>query len=576
MDYMDKASLRAKAEERIKFIESIPENMNQEQLLKLAQELQVYKIELEIQNEELLKAQGRINNSFERFYSLFHNAPVGYLICNKVGIITKANATFYHMTNFEDDVVGKAVVDFLVEEDRELFLSRYKAFFKSPSNKQIEVRIKTRLNTHLFCRLEGKLFNIKIDDEEGNLELLISFSDITETKRTHKTLSESENKFRRYVENVSVGVLVSDQNGKHIDSNPFIENMLGYSKSELYTTSISDIVDEVMIREAENHFHELVAKGFAKGEFLIKKKNGEKFWAIVTASKISEEKFLAIFQDITELKNYKEHLHELVNSRTQQLDLANKSLLNEVKLKQLAEQKLIESLAKEKELNQLKSRFISTASHEFRTPLTAILSSTELIQRHIKNHSDEKINLHLSRIQDSVDRLILLMDEVITLNRADSGKQQLNFAEIDFKYYCKDLVEQVMENNLSHIIRHVYICEKDKYNLDKKQLDLILQNLFSNAVKYSPKGGVIEFIVKSNDREIEIRIKDSGIGIPENDLLKVFETFYRASNVEAISGSGLGLSIVKNAVDLHKGRIEIESKVGVGTTFIVFIPVISC
>lgn len=592
MDFIDKTTLREKAEERVKFLESVPEDLNKEQLLKLAHELQVYKIELEIQNEELLKAQERINTSLERFYSLFHNAPVGYLICNEVGIITKANATFYYMTKIEDNVVGKAVVDFLVDEDRELLLSRYKAFFKNPLKKQIEVRLKTTRNTHLCCRLEGRIFSIKIDDKEQYSELLISFADVTETKRANKILTESEKQLSTLINNMPDIVCFKDGNGRWLVANEFDLNLFQLTNIDYKNKKDSELAqyspfykDAFMNCEDSDEMTWQVGKSTRVEEVIAKPDGSELVFDIIKVPTFNDDGsrkgLIVLGRDITERKKaeekviqYQTHLEDLIKVRTEELNKTNIELKESIEKEHAIAIILKKSLDNERELNILKSKFISTTSHEFRTPLTSILSSAQMIQKYSDKWDETKKTEHLNRIQNSVNYLSKILDDVSTLNKVDDGENNFTPKQIDLYSICCDCTHDATAlQNERHKIILKYISETKEYFLDPKLIRFIINNLLSNAIKYSPNGGEILFMVKQENGNLIIEIQDMGIGIPQEALDKIYDSFYRATNAETLPGTGLGLSIVKRAVELHQGSISVVSKLDKGTTFTVVFPI---
>lgn len=234
------------------------------------------------------------------------------------------------------------------------------------------------------------------------------------------------------------------------------------------------------------------------------------------------------------------------------------------------------SLAREKELNFMKTRFISTVSHEYRTPLTTILTSTYLIETLFKAGNTAEAAKFLERIQSSVKSMTELLDQVLTISRSDSGKLAFNPVEI------------LLNEFLDMVIDEMKIYDKDRHvcnvlrspNLpariisDKNLLYQILINLLTNAVKYSPEGEEVVCKVELVAGRLRATISDKGMGIPEEQLPHLFEPFFRASNVGAIQGTGLGLSIVKRCVDICEGEIKVSSEVGAGTTFFVNIPVI--
>ncbi len=230
-------------------------------------------------------------------------------------------------------------------------------------------------------------------------------------------------------------------------------------------------------------------------------------------------------------------------------------------------------LDKEKELNELKSRFVSMTSHEFRTPLTTIMGSADLLEYYSNKWSEEKKQSHLQRIQNAVQHMIALLDDVLLIGKADAGKLKFNPSPLDLEQFCLDLIEELQPNASNHHrLTFVNHTQDIKANLDEKLLRHILSNLLSNAIKYSPDGGTVSFELFCQNGWLMFQVQDCGIGIPEKDLPHLFESFYRANNVGEIPGTGLGLAIVKKFVDFQDGKIAVESEVGVGTTFTVKIP----
>jgi len=223
----------------------------------------------------------------------------------------------------------------------------------------------------------------------------------------------------------------------------------------------------------------------------------------------------------------------------------------------------------------MKSRFISTTSHEFRTPLTAILSSTELIQRYRHKWDDEKIDEHFTRIHSSVNYLTRLLDDVLTISRAESGKLNFSPTEVDVSKFVTEILSEfqpMTPENCTVVFRDS--MKSRLCRLDPRLLKFILYNLLSNAIKYSPEGGKISITVRVQRGYGVFSVSDEGIGIPKADLSKIFEPFSRAENAGVFPGTGLGLSIVKRAVDLHNGTVKVESRVGKGTKVTVKIPLV--
>ncbi|AFZ24326.1 PAS domain S-box [Cylindrospermum stagnale PCC 7417] len=237
-----------------------------------------------------------------------------------------------------------------------------------------------------------------------------------------------------------------------------------------------------------------------------------------------------------------------------------------------AEADIYNALEKEKELIELKSRFISTASHEFRTPLTIILSSAELLKNYSHQFSDEKKHKHLQRIQVTVQNMVQLLDDVLFIGKSEAGKQEFKLSLIELVEFCRELVEEIQLSTDKQKILFGCQGEYTIVYMDEKLLRQIIMNLLSNAIKYSHPNSNIHFNLICQQGEAVFQIQDEGIGIPVAEQAQIFTAFQRASNVGTISGTGLGLSIVKKAVDLHGGKIIVESKIGVGTKITVAIP----
>ncbi|OUL37825.1 hybrid sensor histidine kinase/response regulator [Nostoc sp. T09] len=239
---------------------------------------------------------------------------------------------------------------------------------------------------------------------------------------------------------------------------------------------------------------------------------------------------------------------------------------------------LKQALEKEQEVNRLKSLFISTVSHEFRNPLTVIQTAIELIEIQGANLSDVKKTTYIKRIQSAVQTMKHLMEDVLFMGRSEAGKLGFNPAPINIDAFCRDLIEEfsLIESNLYEFV-FTSNCEITEAWMDERLLHYMLGNLLSNAVKYSPKGGTIQLELSYNPAEslVTFQIQDQGIGIPEADQSRLFESFYRASNVKLIQGNGLGLVIVKRCVEAHNGQISVTSQVGVGTIFTIILPLTS-
>ncbi|MDD1419277.1 hybrid sensor histidine kinase/response regulator [Dolichospermum sp. ST_sed1] len=282
------------------------------------------------------------------------------------------------------------------------------------------------------------------------------------------------------------------------------------------------------------------------------------------------------FQKEELLARVRTHLHLRQLSKT--LEIQNQELIKTTKELENKSAELKESLVKEKELNLLKSRFITMVSHEFRTPLTIISSSSAILEKFSNRLTEDKKNKHLQTIQNSIQHITEILDDVLMISWSEPENIELRLESLDIIVFCGDLKEQIEISNPQYRIDFLWYSDEEiidnsfMVQLDKKRLQQVLMNILSNAIKYSPDHNVVKFILYKENNQLIFEISDSGIGIPEADQANLFDSFHRGSNISNISGTGLGLSIVKKYLDLLQGEIKFKSRVGKGTTFTVSIP----
>ncbi len=225
------------------------------------------------------------------------------------------------------------------------------------------------------------------------------------------------------------------------------------------------------------------------------------------------------------------------------------------------------------EINEIKSRFISIASHEIRNPLHTISAFAQILHHSSEKLAEEKKQDFYNKIQLYVKNITNILDEILLLSKGELGKQKINLATINLNDFCEQVIQetQIISDNQIN-----FFCQNKDINacIDEKLLRHILTNLLTNAIKYSPQGSPIDLELISSEEEVIFQIKDKGIGITPEEQQHLFESFYRASNVGNIPGTGLGLAIAKQCVDLHGGKIAVNSEVGVGTTFTVTLPIV--
>ena len=253
------------------------------------------------------------------------------------------------------------------------------------------------------------------------------------------------------------------------------------------------------------------------------------------------------------------------------------SFIRDITQRKQAEEEIRASLEQQKELNQLKSRFVAMASHEFRTPLATILLSTDLLKHYIDRLPPIEREELFNSINHAVRRMTKMLEDILTIGKAEAEQTKFNPGTLAIDVFCRDLVEQVLSEQESMGSKRSQVnlsfegtCRQAQF--DEKLLRHIFENLLSNAAKYSPDGAVVDFQVACTPQSFVFTVSDRGIGVPAKDLPRLFESFHRASNVGNIAGTGLGLAIVKRSVELHSGSISVSSVLGEGTVFVVTLP----
>jgi two-component system, LuxR family, sensor kinase FixL len=397
---------------------------------------------------------------------------------------------------------------------------------------------------------------------------------------------ETESRLKAIIDNAIDGIITINDRGIIETLNPAAAKIFGYVPEEAIGQNIKLLMPEPdhsrhdgYIRNyKETGVHKIIGIG---REVNGKKKDGTIFPFRLSISEVKLENriiFTGIIHDITKLKEaetaYKKlniELEERVQKRTAELFEAIKKLEETNKKQKKAEAEVRKSLEKEKELNELKSRFVTIASHEFRTPLSTILSSSSLIGKYNELGEKEKIDKHIQRIKSAVTNLTGILNDFLSLSKLEEGITTNNPSEFSLDMLGKEVKEEmlpVLKENQELLYSH---SGPESVWLDKNILKNILINLISNASKYSDKGS-IELNIKASNTNIILVVKDHGIGIPAVDKPFLFTRFFRANNAGNIQGTGLGLNIVKRYVDLLNGYINIESELGKGTEFTIEIP----
>jgi len=548
------------------------------------------------------------NNEFE---SLFDYATIGMLITDSNGLITNFNRHAEYLFGYKrDEVIGKPVELLIPIEKRTAHEDHLRNFSKHPANRMMGA------SSNLFAkRKDDSVFPVEISlshfKNDSQLFVIAFIIDITVRKQNEDLLKEQKNQVLQFAEqtkrlnaelekkiedrtkmlketlealentqqettkalnfqkailnHAGACIIATDVHGVVQLFNSTAEEYLGYSKSE-----VIDQVNVVQFHLASEiqskaaafsrelgkivtpDFNVLSAKSMDdlpnEHEWTYVRKDGTTFTVSLNVTTLRDAQntisgFLGVAVDISEIKNYQNSLQV--------------------------------ALEKEKQLGDLKSRFVTMASHEFRTPLSTILSSVSLIDKYTSVEDLEKREKHVKRIKSAVGNMKDILEDFLSLGKMEEGKIQLN-PELLTPAELRDELEAVIQEmqrltKPSQQITHTFTVTED-CNVDRKMLRHIMTNLISNAIKFSPEGSSVDVSCENKKNELAFTIQDTGIGISEADQKHLFERFFRAENASNIQGTGLGLHIISRYLDLVNGHIELASKLNKGSTFIVHIP----
>ena len=390
------------------------------------------------------------------------------------------------------------------------------------------------------------------------------------------------NEFEALFKFATEGILISDNKGVIIKINPNGVKLFGYKDDELVGQLIETLIPSRLKTKHVEHRTGFMGNPHARSmgkelELFGLKKDGTEFPLEISLSPFTSSSgryVVAFIIDISERKamelkekNYRFALEKEVEDRTLVLKEAIKKLEN-------TKAKLDEALTREKELNAMKSRFISIASHEFRTPLSTILSSLNLLNKYTELGNVEKRKKHAIRIKNSIKLLTDILDDILSVNKLEEGKVVANPCEITIEEVVSQSIAEV--NGILKKGQRVTFNKSENSSItiyqDRKLLRHVLMNLLTNAIKFSKENDEIYVYVNVETNSLTFTVKDNGIGIPERNKKDLFNRFFRADNVEQIQGTGLGLSIVAQYTALLKGTVSFKSEEGKGSEFSVTIP----
>lgn len=388
--------------------------------------------------------------------------------------------------------------------------------------------------------------------------------------------------FKAVIENVVDGIVVMGQDGLILSVNPSACLLFGYTRDEMCGQNVSILMQAAEGAQHARHVEMYHTTGKAsvigKGrEVKAVKKGGVVFPARLAVSEAQHEDqtvYIGIIHDLTLEKETEEKLQKYTNKLEAVVEERTGFLKNIVHTLEQAKDEVNISLQKEREVNRLKTRFVSMASHEFRTPLSGIQLSASLIEHYYNRQDKQKVLSHLKKIKVAVGDLTAILDDFLSVEKIEAGKIKSSFKHFDVSEMCLEVIDEMsLQSKQKQKIRYKHKGDTAEVYLDCTLLRHCLINLLSNAIKYSGDDAFIHVETIINSKMFHLRVRDNGIGIPAEDQVNLFQAFFRAQNAVGIQGTGLGLNIVKRYTDLMNGHIKFESIANQGSVFTLSFPV---
>lgn len=483
------------------------------------------------------------------------SAGNGIIICDalqKDYPILYFNPAFQAMTGYSEAEIMENNCRFLQRNDRDQKgLSIVRDAIQNGESCQVILRNYKKDGT-LFW---NELYINPIKDKHGTITHFIGIqNDITQRKKAE----EERNYLTKIFDDSLNEIFVFDaDNLKILNANYGAQKNLGYSLETLKEMTVVDFKPQFSANKFKALLKSLLNESGDKMEFetMHQRKDGTTYPVHITleASILGDrEVFVSIVLDITEQKNYTKKLEETVELRTKQLEVA---------------------LEKEKELNELKTKFLSLVSHEFKTPLSGILTSSMLLGKYTLESQQVNRDKHIKIIEDKVNYLNAILNDFLSIERLETGKENYKFSTFRLS---KVLNEVVYNANMllkeGQQVKYPENIDDISLTQDEKTIELALSNLVHNAIKYSSEHTDVTIKITQNDTDTIFEIADAGIGIPEKDQKNIFNRYFRSENVLTTQGTGIGLNIVKSHIENLGGSISFKSKEHVGSTFILTVP----
>ena len=499
----------------------------------------------------------------------------GFVTTDNYGIVTSINATGERIFGYSsDELVGQNIKVLTPSQVRKNHDGYLEAFGRTGESSIIGVGREVTA-----VRKDGKEFPIELCIAEltsitGQSGFVAAVRDITDRKQQERALNESERRFKDFADAASDWFWEMDDKFRfsylsnsftQISDGVYPEDVVGKTRKELVWAGSE-------FHKWETHQAVLDAhKPFKDFQyFFLTPRGNERRWSISGRPVFDQGGnfigYRGVGRDVTdemksqeELANHRDHLESLVTERTAEVELQA--------------QQLEKALKQEKEHNVLQRQFVAMVSHEFRTPLAIIDGTAQRMARRVDKMNVDELTKRTTKIRDAVVRMTELIESTLSSARMEAGTIEKEGREVDLARLIKDICARQQEITSSHTISVDVVAMTSPVWGDKKLLDQAFTNLLSNAVKYSPDAARVDVTGTIENGEVVVSVCDYGLGIAEADLPKLFKRYFRAATSSGIAGTGIGLSLVKELIEMQDGRVEVESREGEGSTFTVRLPV---
>lgn len=394
--------------------------------------------------------------------------------------------------------------------------------------------------------------------QKGSFVTMGTLLDVTAQTVYEKKITAIALEMSTLIEQANVPVFGIDRGGYISEWNRATAELTGYSRNEVIGKKWISLLDSRLEERARAAISDVLeGNPIGNWELQLMTKSGNKVVLLISMSPRRDndkniQGVVCVAQNITEVYNYRQNLEKMVQDRTRELH---------------------EALQKEKELVELKSKFVSIASHEFRTPLSSMTLAAESVRHYFDKLSEEEIKNKMVKIEDQVSHMTHLLDDILTIGKSEAGKINVIRKDLNLKEFVESLLEEIKSTvKVKRDISFIFQASDAIMHVDDKLLRNVINNMMTNALKFSPPDSIVDLSISDIEGDVLIEVADLGIGIPEVDLKNVFEPFQRASNAAHVQGTGLGLSILKKAVELLNGNVEVISAINHGTVVKVRIP----